>query len=351
MRRRLKVAFAMTLSLGLVWLLFRSTDWREVGASLSRIRWGWFALAQLPIWAVFFLRVWRWRYIVGPVGFRPLYSATAIGFLGNTLLPARLGELIRPLVLGRLTGLPFTRALAMNALDRTTDLVGLLALLLTAVFAMPDLGTVSIPAATFGTSEPIRFQASLLERGALAVAAMLAAVLVATLVLYRARGRATALARRVPPARLGAWLADRLTEAIAGMEVLGSWPDLLRAVALSLALWGTFVVGWAIALEAFGLDWPWYAPLVIHALTQISIGVPGAPGFVGQFHVPVVLALVMLSPGCSPDNARAVAILAHLCNVVPLLLFGYHALLLEGLRLGELTELDPTATSSCLPSP
>ena len=34
----------------LVWILFRKTNWSEVGKAISEIHWGWVAIAHIPLW-------------------------------------------------------------------------------------------------------------------------------------------------------------------------------------------------------------------------------------------------------------------------------------------------------------
>ena len=57
--------------------------------------------------------------------------------------------------------------------------------------------------------------------------------------------------------------------------------------------------------------------------------VPGAPGFVGQFHVPVVITLVMITPGMNVDEAKAFAIINHLMQLPPVLILGIYFLITD----------------------
>jgi uncharacterized protein (TIRG00374 family) len=56
------------------------------------------ALSSVAITGVFWFRAWRWRVILRPVArvpFRSRFAAVTIGFMGNNLLPARIGEFMR----------------------------------------------------------------------------------------------------------------------------------------------------------------------------------------------------------------------------------------------------------------
>ncbi len=83
---------------------------------------GFFASLALAM-ATYFLRAWRWMWILRPAGrvrFGPAFYATAVGFAGN-FLPARAGEIIRPALLSRDTGLPFSTLLASILFERLLD--------------------------------------------------------------------------------------------------------------------------------------------------------------------------------------------------------------------------------------
>ena len=52
---------------------------------------------------VFVIRTVRWRYFMEPIkriSFSSLFSVNFIGFMGNCILPARAGEIIRPVLIG-----------------------------------------------------------------------------------------------------------------------------------------------------------------------------------------------------------------------------------------------------------
>src|SRR4029450_9323372 len=62
-----------------------------------------------------YIRAQRWRVLLRPVGQVPLYpaiSATAIGFGATSVLPFRVGEFVRPVMLARNTRVPVSAALS-----------------------------------------------------------------------------------------------------------------------------------------------------------------------------------------------------------------------------------------------
>src|SRR5262249_60666151 len=88
-------------------------------------RWLVLAMVPLPILALS-LRAVRWRWLARslsekPLPIRPLFRATALGFMAINVLPLRLGELARPWLLGRETEVRGSAALGTLVLERAID--------------------------------------------------------------------------------------------------------------------------------------------------------------------------------------------------------------------------------------
>jgi hypothetical protein len=76
-----------------------------------------------------YIRAQRWRVLLRPVGtpfLRALVDATNIGFMANVLLPLRIGEIIRPVLLSRKERQPLGGILATIVLERIFDMFTIL---------------------------------------------------------------------------------------------------------------------------------------------------------------------------------------------------------------------------------
>lgn len=341
--RKFQIVFGSALGIFLVWFLFRGTDWNKVLEAMARAHKGWLLFAFSTIIISFFTRVQRWSYIVRtakPVSFRHLFSATQIGFLANFTLPARLGELIRALVLARLAALPVSKCFAFVALDRVTDLFGLLAVMLVTVIGFRPDKAITLPE---GFHVP-EWGMKLLEPGfinstALSFALLMVGIILAFVILY-ANQR---FALRVSDTVLGVFskpLAKRAHDMLQhfadGMHVFRSAGGMSKALFFSLLTWGTAIIGFGAATHAFLPDAPWYTAFLMTTFLSAAIALPGAPGFIGQFHFGVMMGLYIAIPGIQPDVAKAIAILAHLFNLIPVLVVGLYCLLREQMGLLEL---------------
>lgn len=351
MKKIAQLVIGLAIGLGLLWFLFRDTNWGIVAEFLGSVRLGWLLLSQIPLYLSLFVRIQRWSYIVRaaqPVSFRHMFSATQIGFLANFTLPGRVGELIRAVVLNRLTGLEVSKSFAMVALDRVTDLFGLMPIMLVAIIAYQPTEDVVIPAATFGTANPIVFAAAQYRAGAIAAGLLLVGVILAFGLLYTKQAFFLRLSDRVVglvSKKLAARLHGMLEHFAQGMQVFRSPVDMAKSIGFSLVTWGLFLLSLVFTLKAFNIECPWYTAFVIQSILAVFISVPGAPGFVGQYHVPLVISLAMLVPDMDINNAKAFAIVTHLLALLSIAIPGIYCLLLERVGLLELRRQSEQATS------
>jgi uncharacterized protein (TIRG00374 family) len=274
------------------------------------------------------------------VRFRTLFTATQIGFLANFILPLRAGEIIRAFILGQRAGIAFSRGVALVAMDRVADLFGLGACVLLSIGAINMAEAVVLPPDTFGNASPLHFAPSFVRTGAMSAFLGLIVVVTTVILLYANRAFVYRMNDRVLgliSKKFAARVRVHLEQFAQGLSVLGSPADMVNAIFWSLMVWGCFVLSAMCFFKAFGLECPWYTPFLVQVLVAIAVSVPGAPGFVGQYHLAFVVAVLMAVPSASPAEAKAIAITAHLLNFIPTVLVGIVCLVMEQSGLLELT--------------
>lgn len=362
MRTRLKqtIQGVAGLALGalILWWMFQGTSWAGLKRSFAEIRWGWLVLAALFVGLSFVGRVKRWSYVVRAVepaaSFRSMFSSTQIGFLANFTLPARIGELVRAVVLSHLTALGVARSFALVALDRVNDLIGLIVVMAVALLAFRPKENIAIPGELFRSDSPILVPASAYQTGAVGAAIFLLAVIAVFVLLFVSKnlvlrvsdgvfafaGRRLSFFQAGASAcrKVGGWVHHLLQQFAEGFEVFRSVSDMAKSVAYNLVTWACFVAMLQCMLFGFGVEAPWYTVFVMQAALALAISVPGTPGFVGQFQVPLVAGLKLVQPGVSYDDALALAILTHAINAGMVIAVGLGSLQLEGLHLLQLSD-------------
>jgi uncharacterized protein (TIRG00374 family) len=354
MRQATRGIFGLVLAAGLLWLLSRGTDWGEFRAAVRGVDWGWLMAAQAVAWASYFARIQRWAYVVRaaqPASFRHLLSATQIGFLVNFTVPARIGELVRAYLLSRFTGQTLPRSISMVAVDRVNDLTGLFAVMVIAVLTYDVNQDLEIAAGALGNTTPIEISSAVIRPATFTVFGLFVAAAAVLMFLHWRQSLMIRLTRTAF-GWVSAGLAERLSEILRnfaeGLHIFRSRSDLAKAVFWSLLTWLANALSLTAIMLAFGLSSPWATSFLMLAFIAVSVSVPLAPGMVGQYHLPVVAALLLSYPGLEPAHAKAVAVVAHLSALVPITGLGFFCLQREGLGLLKVVRqaTQPTLTTS-----
>ena len=286
-------------------------------------------LAALTGTLIFPLRALRWRYILAPVDANlplgMLWRATAIGMMGNNVLPARAGELARAYALSRESGrVTFSAAFASLAVDRVFDAVVVLVLMLAALadpaFAAQDaMGRERVE--------------SWIGLGALVAAVALGVLYVLVLLPERVVHLYERLARRLP-ATLARRGRGALVAFVAGLRVLRSPANFLWVLGWTVAHWLLNALAFWIGFVAVGIDVPFSAALMLQGIIAIGVAVPAAPGFFGVFEALARVGLALY--GVNEALAVGWAIGFHILSFIPITLIGGYYFVRLGLHLREL---------------
>jgi glycosyltransferase 2 family protein len=322
-----KALVGIGISVLLLYLTFRRMDLAEVWLNLRGVNVPLFLLSAAAATSVFWIRAWRWRGILEPVAsvpFRSRFAAVTIGFMGNNLLPARIGEFLRAYALSRLEPVPIVASFASLVIERLFDGVIVIALLFIAM-SLPGFPEVAVGAGAAYTGY------------ARAAAVVVAAVIVLLFGLVFMPVRAVALVERIVvifPRSIRRPIVDACAAFLTGVAILRNPVLLIRATGWSVVLWVVNAVGFWIAFHAFGLDLPFTAALFFQSAIALAVSVPSGPAFVGVYHGAAVFVLANMW-GASAAAAGAFAVGFHLAGFFPVTFIGLYFAWRMGLSIGE----------------
>ncbi len=327
LRRQWRLLAGLGVSAFFLWLVVRRMDVHEAAQSLGRVNW----ILTVPAVALFLfsfvLRALRWQVLLRPlgtVGVGSSFRAVMIGFMGNSVFPARMGEFLRAFVLTRKERIRFESVFATIVIERLFDGYMLLVFLLVALVLAPLHGA----------------GGSLLKTGIVGALVIYTAVLAAMLLLHHRRSQTLAFlgkaCRWIPRHETILSSLDRFAS---GLTVLSSGRRLASIAGWTFVVWVVSMavvhpVIWAFPL---GAPLPWYAPYVITPIVALGVLVPSAPGYAGPYHAACVAAIYLIAPQADPNATRAFAFVLHALNMVPIIIVGLVIAWLEGLSLGELS--------------
>ena len=309
---RLKILFSLVLTAVLLYFFFRGVDAGQTWLAIKRSSAAWLAASLALGVLTFVLRAVRWVWILRPVarvGIGPAFSATAAGFAANNL-PGKVGEVLRPYLLARWQGLPFSPLLASILLERVFDGASVVFFFLLAMWAgrLRSGGSVSllVPAAV--------------------LAVLVAVVLFAVFRREQTERFLEFLWRRLP-ARLQPRAREFAVTFVDGFASLRSPALLLAIVAGSIGMWFVINVQIYCVLKAFALPLPLSAAFVVTAAAVLGLAVP-TPGGLGSYQVAVQIALMDVY---HVDRAAAtsVALVAWVSSFVLITTIGLALLLLS----------------------
>ena len=325
-----RVAISLALMVLLLAVFLWNVDLAEVGRSITGADPALLALAGFLALFAYWLRAVRWQLILRPVGrvrHISVVLTTAVGYAAITLLPARMGDIIRPLLLARRDRIPASASLASILTERVFDMWTVVMFFLVFIIWPPEMPELDEQA--LRSFEILSLSGYLIGAGLLVGTLML-------LGLFRYQDRFVEVLTR-PVAWINArWrqpAANFLNHFLDGLRVLQRPRDLLVTVVASLVMW--YVIYWQvrITLLAFDLDLPLRAAFLLTTLAVIGLAVP-TPGGMGGFHKATQVGLTLFF-AVELNRATAIAIAYHAVCFLPITVIGLLCLPLLGFNLRE----------------
>ena len=137
----LKTLLPFVLGIGILWWMYRGTDWRDFMHCVSHeMHWGWMALSLVFGVLPQLFRAWRWRMALKPLGEQPRARVCADAIFlsyASSLVVPRIGEVARCGTLKKYDGVSFSKSLGTVLTERLVDSV--MVILLTAVAVLSQL--------------------------------------------------------------------------------------------------------------------------------------------------------------------------------------------------------------------
>ncbi len=249
---------------------------------------------------IHWLRVLRWKPLLDPyasVPIRVLNRVGAVGFMATVLLPIRMGELTRPLMLARQGSghvpVPVGAGLGTIAIERVLDGLLVTGLLFVVLFEVhPD---------TLARHPGV-------QQGAWAAAAVFGTALgglVATLVARDFTLRMTRLILGAVSKNLAEKVVDLVTHFVDGLAFLKSPWHVLQFVGLTVVYWGINGLGIWLFARGFGVHMDVLGGYAMMACLVVGMMIPNPPGSMGIFWNFLLLPAGLY--GVNEDAPRTIA--------------------------------------------
>lgn len=320
LRRLFLAALGLGISAGALLLLGQLVDTQATLDLLRRTNPLPLLMVLIVLGAQLALRSARWSYLLpAEAGARipsaRLLPVLLVGYLGNIVLPARLGEVVRAYLVSRREPVAFSVSLGVVFLERVMDLA--------------SLAVVGFAAASLAGAETWMITGT-------AVVAVAALAVVAFLVVVDI-GRVVGWGERM----LGsAWPFVTRVGTVLGRfgQGAGEQPRSTIALAFGISVTCWLLDGttfWLIG-RAIGADLGWGTCVFMAAITTLGTAIPSAPGYIGTYELAAVAAGTAV--GVPADVSFAVALLAHAATALPLVIGGIASLVGMSVSLGRMAD-------------
>ncbi len=302
----LSLAFAALIYLGLT--LY--ADAPKLAQSILNWDWHWLPLILAAVLGNYLVRFLRWHYYLHVIGIKNVpVRASLLIFLSGfslTMVPGKLGELVKSVLLKSRYGTPITYSASIVAAERLTDTLGMVVLVAVGLVVYP----VGLPA--------------------------LLVVLVGTLVIIvlmqsrRLAETVLGLVEQLPVVGRFGHLARNLYESA---YLMLRWKPLLISLALAVVAWFGECLAFFLVLIAFGVRAT--ATLLLQATfiyggASLFGAVTLLPGGVGATEGSMT-SLAQLLMGLDATIASAATLIVRVCTLWFAIIVGGIALLIFGL--------------------
>lgn len=322
---RLRAVVGVLASLLFLWLALRDASLADFAGALRGVDPPFLALAALASLLGVWLRALRWHVMVaplGPINRTRLFVVFVIGSMANTVLPVRLGELVRAYLLGRSARVSTSGALATIVYERVVDVFAALALLLLALMIAPA---------------PPWLRAS--GAWVLAANSLLMGLIVLTVLLPGPMADLIARLARPFGARARRFVHGACRAFATGLGSVRSLRATLSIVAQTVGVTAASVLPVYLCFGATGIAPSLKAAVVVTVLVSFASMIPAAPGNVGPIQYACVVALGLY--GIDRGAALAYSVIFQLTQYVPVTVLGLVLLWREQIGLFQLARQAP----------
>ncbi len=326
MRSRIRNVFVAVVGIGLMAFVLRGAQLDRVVEAVATARRDLLFLGLVVTLLTYVARAIRWRFLLAPlqpVHFGVALRATVMGFAATSVLPGRVGEVVRPWVLAREERMSVSAAFATVVVERLLDLVVILAMFGIALGVLNP---------GFATDDPEPLAAA--RVGALLSAAAGGAIL---WLVFAAAGHPERVDRLVErwttrlPARWRGLVQRLSSRFVDGLAVMRRPRLLFWSTVWSVVVWALIAASIWLVTIAFDIAMPATGAAVVLLLVAVGVAVP-TPAGIGGYHAAYQIGATVLY-GASAEAAAGAGLIAHAFAFLPVTIAGIVLMARAGVRM------------------
>ena len=351
MKKNMTISFigGVLLSAAALYFAFKNVPLAELFNYLASINYFWVLPAVLVAVLSFMLRAVRWQIILEStrrISVWRVFHPMMIGFMINCVLPGRLGEVARPVILQKKEKVPFSTGLATVVAERAFDISLLILLFMLTAGGMkinPDqyvaFGTYQLDQETLQTVFD-----TMLKLGAVLIAGIAifsigkardliySAILLTPGVLFFAGKQFKAAVRR----KICEPVINILKNIAQGFALIRYPKKIIICAGLSALIWGLQACSYYLfSLGSPGINLTYLEITTVMVIICIFISLPSVPGWWGLWEAGGVFALSLF--GISAKDAAGFTLANHAIQVIPVILIGFVSAMILSVNIRRLS--------------
>ncbi len=276
-----KIFIGILVSSIFIYFAFRGVEYKAILAVLSEVRYIFLipAVAFLILKAV--IRSYRWGVILSPIkqiSQKKLLPISLVGYLAVIVIPMRIGEVLRSYLVSEESGIPMSSCLATILVERVLDTLTIFSLLFFLVFV--------------STTPPWLTKTAY---GIFPVFSLLIAFMF--LMYFKTEFTLKFLNPIINwfPQKIGEKVDALIRTFVNGFQVIANPKKLIFAIFLSMLMWSFAGITIYNLFSFMGIKLSIIAAFVVLIANIIGISLPTAPGMVGNFQYPCIIALAFFN--------------------------------------------------------
>jgi len=293
-KRGAEFVVSLTLAVLILYALLMHFDLRRTAESVRQAHPSLLLMGITLMVAAYFLRGWRWRIWQGNLTYWNSLRVILIGFMGNNVLPARLGEILRAHCAAAKADDDWGRTAALSSIAAERILDGLVL----GAFGLVAINVVHVDR---------RLQWGLFV-ASLAFAGLTMGLVLSVRHQARIRQLVSAASRKFP-GRLTAFVRNKADHLLDGILPLGTLPRMLAAISTTAVIWAIeMTVCYFIGLACWD-DMRMRTALLFLVVVNFASLVPLTMGGIGT--IEAAGPLFLISSGVRPHLALAMVLVQH----------------------------------------
>jgi len=301
-----------------LYLAFHELKWRSFANALNQVRLPLLLAGVILYLLSYYFRGIRWKLLllnIKPISSWKMTRFVIIGFMCNNILPARLGEFARALVISNREGISARFSFASVVLERVFD-GAVIVLFLSVMLAVQP------------------FPNWVQKMGMLAGVLFFGAFILLILISHRGELFLQKIQDRF---RHGVICKTSrfCLKFVRGLEILKENSLIISVFGLSILIWGIEAANYLIVMRSLKIGLPLAAAAFTLVVANLGIMIPSSPGNIGAMQYFCILALSIY--GISKAHALVFSLALHAEMYFPITILGIIFLWQTGLSLKNIS--------------